>query len=291
MRPSPALLESLSRSRLFPGVLAGTSGVGERRSATRGPGLEFIDHRPYQDGDDTRRIDPHVYARTGQFHLREYARDQQLPVTVLIDTSASITAGGEGKENQARALAQIVGFAAMAGGDTVQIAVSGPRGLQMSPRWQGLARAEDLFGWINELPVGAGGPLPDALRQIAGRLRRGTLLVIISDWWDEDIETALGWLGAAGYAVLALQVLSQGERDPGDLASGTVTFEDIETGEATKVDVDHDTLEAYRSAFAAHQEGLQAAFRARGWPFVTVTDDTDLTEFCLRELRGMGVLA
>jgi hypothetical protein len=74
MRPPSALLERLTTSRLLPAFAEPSVGTGERRSRRKGPGMEFIDHRPYQTGDDTRHLDPHLYARTADAHAALVAR-------------------------------------------------------------------------------------------------------------------------------------------------------------------------------------------------------------------------
>ena len=66
MRPSAAILEQLATLRLLPSHAVPSMGIGERRSASRGAGIEFAEHRPYRRGDDVRHIDPRVKARLGE---------------------------------------------------------------------------------------------------------------------------------------------------------------------------------------------------------------------------------
>jgi hypothetical protein len=80
MIPSPRLLTSLMRSRLLVRRARATIGVGERRSRSKGSGMEFIDYREYHPGDDVRHLDPHLYARTGGYFVRQHAVYQQLPI-------------------------------------------------------------------------------------------------------------------------------------------------------------------------------------------------------------------
>ena len=61
MTPSPRLLQSLQRSRLLVRSAKATVGIGERRSNAKGSGMEFLDYREYQPGDDVRHLDPHLF--------------------------------------------------------------------------------------------------------------------------------------------------------------------------------------------------------------------------------------
>jgi uncharacterized protein (DUF58 family) len=101
---SPQLLQKLGRSRLLVRAEGTATGAGERRSRGKGLGLEFEDHRPYEPGDDVRHIDRHVYARLGQHYLKQYAAYGQLPVTLILDGSASMAYGTPDKLAYAKAI-------------------------------------------------------------------------------------------------------------------------------------------------------------------------------------------
>ena len=117
MIPSPALLTSLMRSRLLVRQARATIGIGERRSRGKGAGMEFIDYREYQPGDDVRHLDPHLHARTGGYFVRQHAVYQQLPITIVVDGSASMNFGTPTKFDFACGLAAAELMLAAVGGD------------------------------------------------------------------------------------------------------------------------------------------------------------------------------
>ncbi|WMT86813.1 DUF58 domain-containing protein [Pelagibacterium sp. 26DY04] len=291
MRPPAALLEQLTTSRLLPAHAQPSIGTGERRSRRKGPGMEFVDHRPYRAGDDTRHLDPHLFARTGDYVVREYALNQQLPVTIVIDPSASMGASEPSKFTQARLIAQLLGFAALAGGDQVQAAVPTPLGNRLSPRWHGAARADLMFDWIGKLPAGKGEDFLESLRTLHQDLAPRGLVIAISDWWHEAIGPVLDTLFAAGQEVLAIQVLGASEIDPQDMLTGVVTMEDSESSEEIELVVDRTLLDRYRELFAQRQEELRAMFNAKHWHFVTVSAQDDLDQLFMRTFRAQGVLS
>lgn len=291
MRPSAALLERLTISRLLPAHAQPSIGTGERRSRRKGPGMEFIDHRPYRAGDDTRHLDPHLFARTGEYVIREYALNQQLPVTIVLDLSGSMTSGKGEKLDRARLIAQLLGFTALAGGDRVQVAVPTPAGNKLSPRWHGAARADLMFDWIAREPVAGHTDFPASLRTLREDLPAHGLVIAISDWWDGDASPVLDTLFAAGQEVLAIQVLTPAEIDPAGMDNGVVTIEDAETGEEIELAIDAGLLNRYRKLFAARQEELKILFNGKHWHFITVSTDDDLNQLFTRTLRAQGVLS
>ena len=81
------------------------------------------DHRPYQFGDDLRRVDPHLFARFGEAFVRQYNVTQRLNVTLLLDASRSMASGVPSKMRMAARIAQGLAFVALAGSDLVQVGV------------------------------------------------------------------------------------------------------------------------------------------------------------------------
>lgn len=291
MRPSAALLERLAITRLLPAHAQPSLGTGERRSRRKGAGMEFIDHRPYRAGDDTRHLDPHLFARTGDYVVREYALNQQLPVTIALDLSASMQAAEGDKLARARLIAQLFGFTALAGGDRVQIVVSGSSANLWSPRWHAINRADPMFDWIARQAPSGQADFSGALARMRAELPARGLLIAISDWWDGEIGSALDALHAAGHEVLAIQVLSPEEIDPWRMADGVVTVQDAETGEDVRLAIDAGLLGRYRKLFDQRQQQLRSQFNTRHWHFVSVSTNDEVSQLFTHTLRAQGVLS
>src|SRR5258706_14510119 len=93
MIPPAGLMTALMRSRLAARHAHATIGIGERRSRAKGSGMEFVDHREYQPGDDVRHLDPHLYARTGGYFVPQNSVPRQLASTIILDGSAPMHFG------------------------------------------------------------------------------------------------------------------------------------------------------------------------------------------------------
>ncbi|MEO8010920.1 MAG: DUF58 domain-containing protein, partial [Dokdonella sp.] len=86
----PQLRARLGDLRLHPRSATGGLGIGMHSSRSRGAGLEFAQYRAYEQGDEPRRIDWKLYARSDRFFVREFDRDSTLCVWIVIDASASM---------------------------------------------------------------------------------------------------------------------------------------------------------------------------------------------------------
>src|SRR5258706_8066495 len=157
MIPSAGLMTALMRSRLAARHAHATIGVGERRSRAKGSGMEFMDHREYQPGDDVRHLDSHLYARTGGYFVRKYAVPRQLPIAIIVDGSASMNFGTPTKFDFARRLAAALAFAGLAGGDVIEVGIYAGNRLSWSPRLRGMRRAPVIFDLLPPQNPGGSG--------------------------------------------------------------------------------------------------------------------------------------
>jgi uncharacterized protein (DUF58 family) len=184
VKPDAALLDGLRRSRLLPLWARGSVGVGERRSTSKGSGMEFADYRAYRPGDDLRHLDPHLHARLGENFVRQYVVQRQLQVTILIDGSRSMSAGGGGRADLANGLAAVLGYVGLVGGDEVRYGFGRAGSIEWSPRFRGLSAASRAFAWLSRKRSDAGtfaGCLASASRALA----QPGLVIVISDFWED----------------------------------------------------------------------------------------------------------
>lgn len=287
MSPSPILLQELSRSRLRLGGRTAAGGTGERRSAQKGPGMEFADYRPYEAGDDFRYLDASIYARRGEYHIRQYETYRPAQVTVLVDASASMHFGARDKFAFAADIAGLLAFAGLSGGDIVQMGVWSGGRLHLSPRVNGAGRASALFEWLGrQKPAGSG--FERGLKQALGQATGG-LVIAISDWLSPDLSPQT-LSRPAGVDLLAIAVSAREEEDPDFSGQSEVRLRDSESGMEFDFTADRAALAEYRQVYAQWREGLRSLFLKAGCRFLAQRSDTDLTLAVRTEWRRQGIL-
>ncbi|MET3926623.1 DUF58 domain-containing protein [Devosia sp. 2618] len=299
--PSPELMDRLSTMRFVPPGARATTGVGERASRTSGPGMEFADFRTYRAGDDLRHVDPRSIARGDPF-TRKYVQRRQFVVTIVLDLTASMMVQPDTKAALATGVARALGFVALSGQDKVRLVVlEGENGIRRSPLWQGRTRAPDMFAFAEpqiEAPRDredaskrdASASLAAALTELIPSSDAGSLIFIVSDFWEADVAVALASLASTPATVTALHVLSASERDPSSLGQGIIRLVDAETGRERDMTIDETTLTGYRAALGRHTDTLVESLS--GWNvFLPVDAEAQLSDVCLERLPVAGVIA
>ncbi len=184
-------------------VSATTAGV--YRSRFRGRGVDYLESRSYQPGDDIRNMDWRVTARSGKPHTKMFQEERERPVIVLLDCGPSMFFGTQCslKSIFAARLAACVGWAAVQHGDRIgAFGFAADRHQEMRPvgsRRGALALIRHLIKWYQP-PTGgdalaahsveqAGQALTDALKRLRHVARPGSLVVMISDFYGINPDT------------------------------------------------------------------------------------------------------
>jgi len=220
---------------------------GLHSSPFQGFSVEFSEHRKYAPGDDLRQIDWSVYGRTDRFYIKEYDAETNLECHLLVDTSASMAypppdrtreSGRLSKLDYAICLAAALGYLMINQQDAVGLARFDDKlRAYLPPR----SKRTHLMRLIGELAGVKPAPdrtdkgLAEAIHEVARRVHRRGLMVILSDFLADPAETieALHHLRFRGHDVILFQVLDESEvRFPFDRLS---QFVDPETGQRLTV--------------------------------------------------------
>ncbi|MBO0840954.1 MAG: DUF58 domain-containing protein [Sciscionella sp.] len=251
---------------------------GNHLGLVPGPGSEPGEARPYQPGDDVRRMDWAVTARTTMPHIRETVADRELETWLLVDLSASLdfgTAACTKRDLVVCAVAAITHLTS-GGGNRIGALVSTGEKTVRIPARGGLAHARALLRTIAETPTppeGTRGELSEVLEALRRPPRRRGLAVVISDFLGETTwQRALRGLSTR-HELLAVEVLDPRDVDLPDV--GTVVLADPESGRQREVHVTPLLRREFAAAADEHRSKVASVLRGAGAGHLVLRTDSD----------------
>jgi uncharacterized protein (DUF58 family) len=264
----PALLErmkglTLVARRVVEGVLHGL-----HHSPLHGLSIEFVQHRAYTPGDELKHLDWRVLGRSDRYVVKQYQQETNLRAVIFLDCSRSMAYGVKGLGDQgikgssgqgdrairhtnaapeggaadthskfhyARRLAAALSYLMLHQGDSVGLVLTNYRIVEQVPPRATPGHIMTLCHALERATPGGITDVSGVLEQLAARLKRHSLVILISDLLDdpESVLSSLGQLYHRGHEVLVFQVLDPREIDfdLGLAAYGTTVIRDMETSE------------------------------------------------------------
>ena len=251
---------------------------GNHLGLVPGPGSEPGEARVYQPGDDVRRMDWAVTARTTEPHIRETVADRELETWLVIDLSGSLDFGTAACEKRDLVVAATAAIAHLTGGGGNRIGAiisTGEKTIRVPARG-GLAHARGLVRKVAETPrapEGVRGDLRDALEQLRRPPRRRGLAVVISDFLGEiDWQRPLRGLSTRH------ELIGTAVHDPRDIdlpEVGTVVLSDPESGRQREVHASALLRREFAAAAAEHRANVAGAIRRAGSGHLVLRTDSD----------------
>lgn len=222
-------LELIARS-VVEGFIAGLHG-----SPFLGLSPDFAAHRQYLPGDDIRKVDWKVFARTDRYYIKEYEAETNANVFFALDASRSMDYGSRGitKLEYAKILTACLAYLSASQRDRVGAAVFAESLLEYIP--PSVRHRRLVLAALDRARAESAGDLAKPLTQVAESLVRRGIVVLVSDLYAEpaDILESVGALRGKGQDVIVFHVLDPAEIEfPFDAAR---SFEDLETGERLPV--------------------------------------------------------
>jgi uncharacterized protein (DUF58 family) len=266
--PGPLPAEALRALQIQVGRRLHGMLAGEFRSSHYGEGVELAQVRPYVAGDDVRRIEWNVTARTGVTHVRVNLAERVLVTWLLLDTSPSMHFGTSDrrKADVADGVALAIGHVATRRGNRLGVLTFGDRKQVTLPPNQGSAGLLGLLEALQREPeqehVGATS-LGDALHRTAAVARQRGLVVIVSDFrgpldWRKPLLQVM-----SRHDVLAVEIRDPREEELPDV--GELWLVDPETGREVRVDTRSRGLrERFAEAAAQERTGVARVLSALG---------------------------
>jgi uncharacterized protein (DUF58 family) len=228
----------------------------QSRSKKLGWGMEFADYRNYTPGDDLRYLDWNLYARLGQLVTKLFHEEENLNVYFLLDASRSMDYGAPSKLDYGRKVVAALAYVALSNLDSVAVMPFGRDLLPEFPLSRGKPQILKVFDFLENLPLAEQTDLNRAVSAFIAQKRPKGLLVVVSDFWDEQgYERALKMAYSAGYDLSAVCLHHEFEAHP--KWRGTVMLTDSETGRRRQVSINPRSLRRYAREYGAYLERLK----------------------------------
>jgi uncharacterized protein (DUF58 family) len=237
---------------------------GHNRSRFPGAGQEFLDHRNFHHGDDLRAVNWRAYLRLEKLFLKMFQVEHRVPVRMLLDLSASMTAHGGEKFEYARKLAAALCYVGLVRLDTIEIHGFTNRLSQRIFSSGGRHRFAGVTESLMTLEAGGATDYLAVVREFIGSYSQRGLVIVISDFLDDrGVERALQYLTDFGHELMLLQIWADEDRTPPWV--GELELRDAETGAGVKLDFDEAARQRYTRAFDEYCGGIQTmAMRSNG---------------------------
>jgi uncharacterized protein (DUF58 family) len=253
--------------------------AGAYRSRFRGRGVDFVESRSYLPGDDIRNMDWRVTARTGKPHTKIFQEERERPVLVVVDANPSLYFGTRTRLKSVAAgqLAAAIAWAAVRRGDRIGAFLFAPdrhRELRPAGGRRGAMRViQGLVDWLNPESAHQGQePLSVSLERVRHTVRPGSLVLIISDFFnlDEQCHRHLSRLRQHN-DVIGCQIMDPAEQD---LPAGRFPISD---GEHSAMLDTHQqkSRSQFEQMSVQHGEIPRRMFQRHkcGWMVLNTTDD------------------
>lgn len=263
---------------------------GQHRSIRHGLSVEFAGHRPYQPGDDIRHLDWLVWARTDRYNVKVYEEETRLRATLVVDCSGSMAYGSAGlpKLDYARQLAASLAFLMARQSDAVGLALVDHEIREFRPPSSTMAHVLTLLELLEETPPGGETSLASVLNELAARMTRRGLVVLISDTFDDvdSLVLALRHLRHRRQDVRVFQIVDP--REETFPFKGAYEFVGLEHEPKLKFDGDR-VRRFYQETLEEHRQKLAAGCQAAGVALEECRTDEDLAMVLVRALAGPWV--
>lgn len=267
---------------------------GERRSTKRGTSIEFADYRNYAPGDDLRRLDWNVYARTDRPYIKLLEDEEDLAVHVILDASASMNWPDEGDPNQnkllyAKRLFAALAYVSLSSNDRLMMAASNDTGMQQFGPVRGRGQTVGMLRYAHSLKAQGITDLNVMLKDYALRSRRPGMCFIISDMFSPSgYLDGVNMLLGKGYEVVILHVMSPDEVTPP--LSGDLRLIDVESGMGQEVSVDSGMRDLYMRRVEAWRDEIRGECVKRGVHYMFLTTDMPWEKVILYDMRRAGLV-
>jgi uncharacterized protein (DUF58 family) len=268
--PGPEVLAQIADLELVARIVVEGLVSGLHRSPFHGYSAEFSQYRHYRPGDDLKYVDWKLVARTDRVYTKQFRETTNMAATIVLDTSASMSFPNDvSKFRYAVIVAAALAHVISGQGDAVGLAA----GNRLVPARAGRHNLRALLAALSAIESSGRWEAAETIRRAAERLNRRGLLLVLSDFYDDEEATFSELRRAArmGHEVVLFQVMSREEvefpyrRD--------LEFADLETGQSVAVNAGLARRD-YTDAVAAFLERCRRRAGSEGFQYSLIVTNT-----------------
>ncbi len=213
----PTALARFGKLELVVRLLVEGFMIGQHKSPFKGASVEFIEHRQYNPGDEIRHIDWRAYGKTDKYFIKEFEEETNLRGYLLVDCSGSMAYSGStlSKFDYARYLAAALGYLLLAQRDAVGLVTFDTQIKNWFEPSTSPTRFQEIVRTLEQLQPGNETRLADVFEAIFPRLKRRSLIIILSDFFGEihSLLAALKHLRHARHELILFQIVAPEEEE------------------------------------------------------------------------------
>lgn len=284
---APSVLAAIGRLDLIARTIVEGFLIGLHKSPYHGLSQEFAEHRPYIAGDEMRRIDWRVFARTDRLYIKESEEETNAPVRLLLDTSASLQfmPRDVSKLDYARFLTAALCYLAIRQGDRVGLACFNSEVHVLLPTRGGQRHLQTILAALEPLRAEGHTRIGQTLLEQASQWKRRGLAVLVSDLYDqeEEVVDAVTRVRRTGHDVLVFHLRDRAEKFLEH--RGTYEFRDLETNETLLADAER-VRKSYIELVEKERSFFRREFERTGADYAELETSEPLDKALAIYLRG-----
>jgi len=286
----PKVLSNINSLELIAKLVVEGFITGLHKSPFHGFSVEFSQHKAYMPGDSLRFIDWKVYGRTDRYYIKQFEEETNLRAHILLDVSRSMLYGSSEitKAKYASYLAASLAYLLIQQRDAAGLVMFDENVRLKLPPKSVISYIDIILREIDNIKHGTDTNISSALHQTAERVKRRSLIILISDLLDsaDDIIAGLKHFRHDKHEVLVFHII-----DPQEFSfafKGDTIFEDLESGEKIKTQPDFIKTN-YTAEYESHLKQLSIQMRNNRIDYQQLFTDTPfntaLTQYLLKRKK------
>ncbi len=286
----PEVVAKLSNMELVARLVVEGFITGLHKSPYHGFSVEFAEHRQYMPGDEIKHIDWKIYGKTDRYYIKQFEEETNLKSYLILDTSKSMSYASEGRMSKleyasyiAAALAQLM----IQQRDAVGCTLYDETIRTYMPPHATKSYLREILLQLEKVEGGNKTSTAESLHQIAERIKRRGLVIILSDLFDkpQEVMTALRHFRHKKNEVIVMQILDPMERS---FAFGRdAVFKDLETKEELMTQPWH-IQKAYQESMKEFLDTYKKACRENNIDYVLLDTSTPFDVALFEYLHKRG---